>query len=570
LKSSRGRAALVAALTAASWIVVHPSPGTAATTCTIVGTAKSETLTGTSGNDVICGLGGDDVINAGGGDDRIDGGTGNDRISGGAGADVISGAAGNDTLTGGTGNDDLSGGDGTDTVSYADHTAAVSADLDGIRDDGSSGEKDYVTTSVENLTGGSGGDTLTGSAAANVLSGGGGNDTLNGGGGNDTLNGGGGNDKITGAAGADKLDGSTGTNVCDKDASDASVVNCPFDSTPPALTKYGLSTTKIDTSAGPKTVTATIGVTDNFSGVASVTAKLVGPATYTKAATFKSGSTWEAVITVPKDAPKGMYALHVGATDKQGNVLAPKDTTLQVEQVGDGDKTPPVLTKWAVDATTVDASEEAAEVTVTADVSDDNSGVATVTASLVGPATYSATATRTSGDAAAGSYQAVVTVPQGAAEGSYKLVIKATDADGNAMEKEVGTVTVGPLETEGEADPEPTGTDTTAPLARSWEVDRVAIDTSTGAEEVAVTARVTDAGSGVASVLFQLVGPGGTYSVTAARTAGDAADGTWEGMVTVPEGATVGAYTLHIGATDAAGNKVEPKATAVVVENSDG
>lgn len=147
--------------------------------CTIVGTAGNDRLTGTRRNDVICGLGGNDTIVGGVGDDTLDGG------------------AGNDSLTGSTGRDTIVGGAGNDTANYADHTGPVVLKLDAMRNDGSVGELDFIKVDVENLTGGKGNDTINGGAIANVLDGGAGNDTLMGGGGADTLIGGAGIDTVT-------------------------------------------------------------------------------------------------------------------------------------------------------------------------------------------------------------------------------------------------------------------------------------------------------------------------------------------------------------------------------------
>jgi Ca2+-binding RTX toxin-like protein len=93
---------------------------------------------------------------------------------------------------GGTGNDVLDGGTGIDTAVFSDKTTAVVLTLhgatsaivtvDGVAED--------TVRNIENVTGGSGGDTLRGDSLANTLSGGIGNDTLRGGGGGDTLNGG--------------------------------------------------------------------------------------------------------------------------------------------------------------------------------------------------------------------------------------------------------------------------------------------------------------------------------------------------------------------------------------------
>lgn len=77
-------------------------------TCTINGTAGSDTLVGTAGDDFICALSGND---------RITGGSGNDVIVGGPGRDRLFGEAGNDLLNSKDRvkhNDRLNGGDGTD------------------------------------------------------------------------------------------------------------------------------------------------------------------------------------------------------------------------------------------------------------------------------------------------------------------------------------------------------------------------------------------------------------------------------------------------------------------------
>jgi Ca2+-binding RTX toxin-like protein len=154
-----------------------------------------ENLTGDGGNDTLAGSAQANDIDGGGGDDDLRGG-------------VSAGADGADVFIGGA------NGAAGDTVSYAFRTDAIVADIDASADDGGGGcpagggcEDDTVGTTVENLDGGSAGDTLTGSAGANRLRGGLGTgaDTLNGDLGNDALFGGtGGN---TGADGADNLNG---------------------------------------------------------------------------------------------------------------------------------------------------------------------------------------------------------------------------------------------------------------------------------------------------------------------------------------------------------------------------
>ena len=120
---------------------------------------------------------------------NVIGGSGNDVLTGSAGTNVLAGAAGNDVLDGGTGPDTLSGGAGGDTVTYAGRSNGTTVTIDGVADDGESGESDNIGPDVENLTGGSGPDSLTGDSGQNMLTGGAGADQVEGGEGADTISG---------------------------------------------------------------------------------------------------------------------------------------------------------------------------------------------------------------------------------------------------------------------------------------------------------------------------------------------------------------------------------------------
>jgi len=188
---------------------------------TIVGSDNGEVIDGEAGHDSIDGRGGADTITAAGtidGGDGADtltmtgqgtarGGEGNDtlndglpgpgyiflwelKLEGGPGNDILNGGHGNDRLDGGPGADTMIGGDGgdlRDTADYSSRTNPVFVDLDGVADDGESGEGDLVASDVENILGGSAADTLEGNGGDNRIVGGGGSDTMSGGTGTDTL-----------------------------------------------------------------------------------------------------------------------------------------------------------------------------------------------------------------------------------------------------------------------------------------------------------------------------------------------------------------------------------------------
>jgi Ca2+-binding RTX toxin-like protein len=214
----------------------------------------ADTITGSPGGDVLNGGSGDDKLDGGPGDDSINGGSENDTMNGGDGNDRFDGfpfeALGDDTMNGGPGDDTyavairvvagftdgadtFNGGAGVDTADYSSSDMPVSLTLDGLPNDGYLNEGDNIGRDVENLVGGSAGDTLVGSDEANVISGGGGDDlvramggddqidggtdagsdTLDGGAGNDTATGGPGDDQIDGGAGDDTLGGSGGSDT---------------------------------------------------------------------------------------------------------------------------------------------------------------------------------------------------------------------------------------------------------------------------------------------------------------------------------------------------------------------
>lgn len=170
---------------------------------------KPSTLNGDNGQDTLTG---------GGGKDTLNGLAGFDGLSGGPGADQLSGGPGNDLLAGGDGDDSLTGGTGIDTATYAASGAGVDITLDGVADDGKTGERDNVQSDVENVKGSAFDDSILGNAAANRLEGLGGPDNLDGAGGNDTLLGGAGFDTLNGGLG--------GTDRCEVGANGGSKQNC--------------------------------------------------------------------------------------------------------------------------------------------------------------------------------------------------------------------------------------------------------------------------------------------------------------------------------------------------------
>ena len=148
-------------------------------------------------NQALCPLSGFTSIsaNAGDGADRVTvsvslpatlvGGNGDDVLTGGPLNDTLDGGAGDDWFIGNGGADTMIGGPDNDHASWTGRANPVTADLDGVADDGELGEGDNARSDIETLVGGNAADTLTGNSGNNGLDGGPGPDTLNGGAGDD-------------------------------------------------------------------------------------------------------------------------------------------------------------------------------------------------------------------------------------------------------------------------------------------------------------------------------------------------------------------------------------------------
>ncbi|MDB5328396.1 MAG: hypothetical protein JWM57_3965 [Phycisphaerales bacterium] len=140
---------------------------------------------------------------------------GNDSLVGGGQNDYLDGGSENDLLDGAGGDDQLKGNSGTDTADFSNRTYAVTVTLDDNANDGGAGGHDNVYSDVENVKGGSAGDTIYGSSKNNKLEGNGGNDSIYGNGGNDSIYGGSGKDYLAGNTGNDVLYGGNDNDILD-------------------------------------------------------------------------------------------------------------------------------------------------------------------------------------------------------------------------------------------------------------------------------------------------------------------------------------------------------------------
>jgi len=124
----------------------------------------------------------------------LTGGSENDHLYGGYGKDILEGGAGDDLIDGGPGKDTIVFGDGNTRLD-------LSAAKDGVAQNTLHGSDTIMTSSIENITTGTGSDIIIANAADNIMDTGDGNDRLYGADGDDVLIAGLGNDHLYGSYG---------------------------------------------------------------------------------------------------------------------------------------------------------------------------------------------------------------------------------------------------------------------------------------------------------------------------------------------------------------------------------
>jgi Ca2+-binding RTX toxin-like protein len=245
-------------------------------------------------------MGGDGIDYLYGADaaDALAGGAGEDQVVGGGGADALSGGSGDDNLYTSDGADVVSGGSGVDSANVyygGDATAGatsalpVSVTLDGVANDGVSGQGANIGNDVEDPSANSTFSPLTGpdQYGTTTVVGNGGANEVGGSSGADALAGAAGNDRFYAGDGADTIDARDGfadvlfcgegadTAIVDtldtvsdscENVSTADVGNANEDKPPTVAWTAPASGAKLP---GSKVATLTVGATDD-KGVAKV------------------------------------------------------------------------------------------------------------------------------------------------------------------------------------------------------------------------------------------------------------------------------------------------------------
>lgn len=363
------------------------------------------------------------------------------------------------------------------------------------------------------------------------------------------------------------------------------------DTAPPVLHALTLPAT-VETSAAGADVVATARITDDSSGVAAGRSPTCFPpgALHTQTA-LKSpsatvfvgeifeplgGDEYAATWRLPPYAQTGTWTLErIILTDCAGNsrTLSAADVAAagfptSVQVTGTGDSTPPTLSALSIAPPTVDASGDAAEVTVTATITDDLSGVA---ANDGGPTCGertpfgSAVSVRSPGNAFAGAsfeplggnaYAATVRVPRFAQGGTWTVSVSLVDCARNGTG--LGGPQLAALGFPSSFEVTSAG-DATPPEVSALTIAPDVVDTRSAPADVVFTARLTDDLSGVslagrcgggASQVFLQSPTGRSAGALFEHVAGDE----YRATAQLPRFADPGTWTVRLILSDCVGN----------------
>ncbi len=264
---------------------------------------------------------------------------------------------------------------------------------------------------------------------------------------------------------------------------------------------------------------------------------------------------WRATISVGEFAAPGAYTLSIFASSTSGG-FSYLETSARLTVAGTGDTSPPTLNGPAtITPGTVDLSGGPATVAIRVPLADAPAGVSYVGFSLVmgDESIYGGHVEQVSGTAQEGVWASTATIPQNTMPGVYTLQVYASDNANNGETFVTGaTLRVGGGDTQ---PPALVGVPTVSPPA---------VSLARAAAAVTVTLRAQDDDAGVASVSAYFRMGDETIYAEAARTGGDARDGTWRALFDVPRSTPEGRYTLVVTLDDAAGNTRTIETTATL------
>jgi hypothetical protein len=358
------------------------------------------------------------------------------------------------------------------------------------------------------------------------------------------------------------------------------------DQLPPELVSLELSSSSIDVSDKSQDVVITANWKDVLLGVMDADVELISPSGNTLWGWFEpvSGSAkngnYSSTITVPRYSESGIWKLRVLAKDEArqsitysdlidpdytNSVPFPSSISQKTISVASNnvDSTGPELSTLVFSNSTVDVSNDSQQVSITARLTDNLSGVSGVEFRLTSPSgnqTVWGEFDQESGTPKNGTYIADITIPRYSEPGVWTLSIWAEDETGN---KSNYTNEMDDLDPEDKSFPESItnksiavvnagDVDSSAPELTSLSLSTSSVTVSTDSQEVVITATWSDALSGVSWSQFEFTSPSGNHTIQGhfTKVGGSINNGTYQAKANIPAHAESGEWSLNISASD--------------------
>jgi hypothetical protein len=361
----------------------------------------------------------------------------------------------------------------------------------------------------------------------------------------------------------------------------------------PVLRHLSFGPKVVDTSSGEAVIKFRANITDDMTGfsiagkngsawVGGGTLDFVGPGGLHAGVGFNRDNRvegdaldgiYKTIICLPAHSPAGTWTVsNLWLQDAVGNQTNIPGTTLaqagfptSFEQTSAGDTEPPRLRSLSLSTSTVDTSAAPATIHVTAHVTDNDTGVASVGARFLTGSLYhvdvQAGLWLKSGTVNDGIFEGDLVVPRYYRRGFSELSVGLRDAAGNEdhlYADQLAAIGAPRGVTQTGAD------DSNAPVIRSMAISPGPFDTSTSPATVRVTVRATDDLSGVfldsvswsSMKMVTLISPSQQLaSAVLQLVSGDDHDGTLVGDVTLPLHSEQGTWTVRdVNIYDRAGN----------------
>ena len=350
------------------------------------------------------------------------------------------------------------------------------------------------------------------------------------------------------------------------------------DVTPPDVTSFSLSPARFDTTSAAQTVTLTVTMTDDLSGVGTACCwglHLPGSAQASNIVgldrifgTPLSG-TYVGSVVLPKGSQGGEWLASMGIGDTAGNGSPLSNADLAAEfgaaatrvtnEATSSDTTPPKVTAFSLTPSHINTDGASQDVTLTVTLNEDSSGMNQVYAQTWPLSTskpqFHVTLRRVSGDDQHAVYSGAATIPKGSRSGAWGVLLVASDQIGNGtvlypddLAKLFGAATVQFVNDAVLADED-------APTVVAFSVTPTEFDASQGEQTLRVSVTLADQ-TGVANDTVYLQPMISTQSVSCdpRRVSGDEKLGVYESTVTVPRYAKEGIWQPWMYVEDTVGN----------------